>query len=247
MSQIIDIIHQLKEYKWVNLTHEVHDQIPYFQTFDPIKKEIAATIDEEGFFAQHVTIATQYGTHIDAPFHFAKGKRELEEIGNKERVLPLYVIHKEQEVEENNDYVLSVDDIKQFEEENEKIAEGSFVAFSSGWSERFDDPEKFYNKTDGELDRTPGWSKKALEFLHEERNVQAIGHETLNTDSGLDLANHGFLDAEYYWLSQDKYQVEVLNDLKYLPPAGAAIFIGVPKIKGAAGFSADVFAIVPDK
>jgi len=247
MNKIINTINQLKEYKWVSLTHEVHDEIPYFQMFNPIKKEVATTIDEHGFFAQNVSIVTQYGTHIDAPFHFAKGKRELEDIGNKERVLPLYVIHKEQEVEKNNDYSLTVDDIIEFEEENGKIESDSFVALSSGWSDYFDSPEKFYDRDDEENERTPGWSKEALEFLHEERNVQAIGHETLNTDSGLDLVKNGSLVAEYYWLSQDKYQVEVLNHLKRLPSTGSVIFIGVPKIKGAAGFSADVFAIVPNK
>jgi len=247
MGKITEAINQLKGYKWVSLTHEVHDKIPYFQMFDPIKKEVATTIDEHGFFAQNVSIVTQYGTHIDAPFHFVKGKRELEDISNKERVLPLYVIHKEQSVEENNDYSLTVDDIKQFEEKNGRIENESFVAFSSGWSNRFDRPEEFYNRDEKGNERTPGWSKEALEFLHEKRNVQAIGHETLNTDSGLDLVKNGSLVAEYYWLSQDKYQVEVLNNLEQIPSTGSAIFIGVPKIKGAAGFSADVFAIVPNE
>lgn len=64
--------------------------------------------------------------------HFSKGKRSLEELELKEFILPLYVINKEKEVEENNDFVLSAKDILEFEEEHGKIEPKSFVAFASG-------------------------------------------------------------------------------------------------------------------
>lgn len=95
-----------------------------------------------------------------------------------ELVLPLYVIHKEQAVSENPDYRLSVEDILAFEAEHGKIAEGSFVAFASGWSSRWHDHTAFYNRDETGQAHTPGWSLEALKFLHEQRNVTAIGHET---------------------------------------------------------------------
>ena len=84
MSEIIKALELLRSGKWVDLTHEVHNKIP------------------------------KYGTHIDAPVHFSKGKRSLEELELKEFILPLYVINKEKEVEENNDFVLSAKDILEF-------------------------------------------------------------------------------------------------------------------------------------
>ena len=60
------------------------------------------------------------------------------------------------------------------------------MAFSSGWYKRFDDPDAFVNKDNEGVEHTPGWSIPALEFLSRTRKVTAIGHETLNTDSGFD-------------------------------------------------------------
>ena len=41
------------------------------------------------------------------------------------------------------------------------------------------------------MQHTPGWAKDALEFLIHERHVKAVGHETLDTDSGVHAAAHG--------------------------------------------------------
>lgn len=246
MSEIIKQVNFLKSQKWIDLTHTVTKEIPYFQAFSPLKEETLFTVDQDGFFAKQYQLVTQYGTHIDAPIHFANDTRYLEELELKELVLPLFVIHKEKEVEADNDYSVSVQDILDFEELNGTIPAESFVAFSSNWSKRFNDKEAFYNKDDQDVSHTPGWSLEALKFLHEERNVVAIGHETLDTDSGLDFSINQGLVGELYWLSQNKYQVEVLTNLDQIPATGAVIFINFPKIGAAPGFNARVFAICPN-
>ena len=143
------------------------------------------------------------------------------------------------------DYSLTVEDIKAFEAEYGEIPAESFVAFASGWSKRWEDTEAFYNVDQDGQAHTPGWSLEALKFLHEERNVTAVGHETLDTDSSVDCTKNGGLIGELYWLGQDKFQVEVLNRLTELPPVGGAISIGVPKVKDAPGFNVRAIAIVP--
>ncbi len=246
MSKIIDAITLLKSQKWIDLSHTVSPEIPYFPAFKPIETETLFTVEKDGFFANQYTVATQYGTHIDAPIHFAVGTKALDEIPVTEFVLPLVVIHKEKDVEANNDYRLTVQDILDFEAQYGEIPAGSFVAFASGWSKRWHDNAKFYNKDDAGQSHTPGWALEALQFLHEQRNVAAIGHETLDTDSALDFVKHNDLVGERYWLTQNKFQIEVLNNLSELPATGGAIFIGVPKIKDAPGFNARVFAVVPN-
>lgn len=245
MTDILNSLAFLKTQRWLDLTHEVAPSIPYFSAFKPIAEQTLFTVDKDGFFAKEYNIVTQYGTHIDAPIHFANNTRSLEEIPVDELALPLYVIHKETAVAENNDFTLSVADILAFEAEQGKIPPESFVAFASGWSNRWHDTEAFYNKDDHGVAHTPGWSLEALTFLHEERQISAIGHETLDTDSGADFAKRQGLVAELYWLSQNKYQVEVLTNLQAVPATGSIILIGVPKIKGAPGFNTRVFAICP--
>lgn len=245
MFELHKLLETLKAYEWVNLTHEVHEEIPIYHTFNPMEMKIISTIDDSGADSREYTVGTSHGTHIDAPNHFAKGKRDLSEVGQKERVLPLYVIHLEDKVAENPGYAVTVADIKEFEAEYGEIPAGSFVAFSSAWYKNFDDSEKFKNVDENGVEHTPGWSIPALEFLSRTRQVTAIGHETLNTDSGVEAAEAGFLDAEYYWLAEDKFQVELMANLDKVPAVGSIIFVGVPHIKDAPGFPAEVFAVIP--
>lgn len=237
------LLEELKKKNWVNLSHKVNDEIPHFEAFDKIDIKDVASIDKDGFWGSQISIATQYGTHIDAPNHFAKNTRSLLEIPFKERCLNLFVIDVSKEVKDNPDYEVSLDDIKAFEEKHGQIEANSFVALRSDWSKRFSDKDAFVNKDKEGIEHTPGWSLEALKFLNEERRVTAIGHETLNTDSGLKLYENKSLEAEYYWLSQDKYQVEILNNLDKVPSIGGIIIISFPQIENISGFNASVTAI----
>ncbi|MBL1226891.1 cyclase family protein [Enterococcus sp. BWR-S5] len=244
MPTVLESIAFLKQQKWIDLTHEVTGDIPYFASFKPLTEETLFTVEENGFFAKEYNLVTQYGTHIDAPCHFSSGKRYLEELQLKELVLPLIVLHKEAAVEMDNDYQLSVADILAFEEQHGRIPEECFVAFASGWSRRWENHEAYYNRDESGQAHTPGWSLEALQFLHEKRKVQAIGHETLDTDSAMECTKNNGLIGELYWLSQNKFQVEVLTNLSEVPAVGGAIVLGVPKIKQAPGFTIRAFAII---
>lgn len=245
MHELHHILKQLRENRWINLTHEVNDQIPIYHTFNPLQQKTISAMDTDRVYSLEYTIGSSHGTHIDAPSHFAEGKRDLSQVPIQERILPLYVLHLEEEVKENPDYSVSVEDIKAFEAQYGDIPSDAFVAFSSGWYKRFNDPEAFVNQDADGVEHTPGWSIPALEYLSRDRKVTAIGHETLNTDTGVEAAERGFLDAQHYWLAEDKFQVELLANLDQVPAIGGLIFVAVPHIKESPGFPAEVFAIVP--
>lgn len=246
MSKVQELMQALLEHDWINLTHDVTPTIPIYHTFNPMSFNVISKFDEGGVDSREYIIGTSHGTHIDAPKHFGgPTKRSLEDIPLKERILPLYVLHLEDKVAENPGYAVTVQDILDFEAEYGEIPAGSFVAFSSKWYPRFGDVAAFENKDEAGVEHTPGWSVPALEFLSRERKVTAIGHETLNTDSGVEAAEAGFLVAEDYWLREDKYQVELMANLDQLPAVGGVIFVTVPHIDEAPGFPAEVFAVVP--
>ncbi|KQL48411.1 cyclase [Brevibacillus choshinensis] len=244
MNELLRALKLLKEKQWVDLTHTFGPESPHFSAFDGATFKTLFSHDD-GFFAQSFTFAGQYGTHLDAPIHFVRGKRYLDEIELKELVLPLVVIDKSKEAEENNDYSLSVEDILQFEAEHGEIEEGTFVALRTDWSKRWPDVEAFNNKDADGQNHAPGWSLAALQFLFEERKIKAVGHETFDTDASLDYQKNGALLGEYYVLEQDTYQVELLTNLDQLPPKGAIIVNIVPKPEKASGFPVRSFAILP--
>ena len=85
-----------------------------------------------------------------------------------------------------------------------------------------------------------------MDLVPNQRGATAIGHETFDTDGSADVAKNGFFESEKFVLAQDKFQLEILNNLTLLPPKGGIIVIGVPKFEGFPGFPVRAFAIVPD-
>ena len=130
---------------------------------------------ERWIHVQKFTVVGQYGTHIDAPIHFVEGGRWLDEIALKDLLLPLYVIDKSKEVAANPNFILSKQDILDFEAEHGQITEGAFVAFRSDWSKRWPDQDAMRNLDENGVQQSPGWSREALEFLIHERHVKAVG------------------------------------------------------------------------
>lgn len=246
LTTIVDCLKFLKTKRWLDLTHNVSKEIPYFSSFKPLETSTLFTVEKDGFLTKEYSLVSQYGTHIDAPVHFCSGNRFLEEFSLKKFILPLFVLHKEKEVSENSDYEITVTDILDFEATYGKLPSECFLAFSSDWSKRWESNEDFYNFDEFGQAHTPGWSLEALQFLHEQRNVWAIGHETLDTDSAVSCSKNKDLVSERYWLSKDKFQVEVLNNLAEVPAVGSVIILGVPKIHQAPGFTVRAFAIVPE-
>lgn len=241
LQKAIDV---LKQKEWVDLTHTFGPDSPHFGAFEDAEFKTLFSHDD-GFFAQQFSFSGQYGTHIDAPIHFVRDQRYLDELELKELVLPLVVIDKSKEAAENHDFTLTKEDILEFETTHGEIEAGTFVALRTDWSKRWSDREAFENKDQDGNPHLPGWGIDALQFLFEERKINAVGHETFDTDSSIDTAKNGRLIGEYYVLEQDTFQVELLTNLDKLPTKGAFIFNIAPKPEKASGFPVRSFAILP--
>lgn len=231
-----------KDCKWVEMSHELSPETPHWVGFPPMQVENFLNLDESIFLVDKFTVVSQYGTHVDAPNHMVKGARALHEIGLHEMVMPLCVIDKVDAVAEYADYVLSVDDIHEFEKAYGRIPESAFVVFRSDWSKRA--PETFDNcDADGNR-HFPGWSMEAIDFLCKERNIGGIGHETSDTECPLTSGNTNY-EVEKAILEYDHIQLELLKNVDQCPPTGAIFFATFPRLKDGSGFSARCFAICP--
>lgn len=243
MSDLLSLYQTLKSKTWVNLSHKIDENSPHFPALPALEKKDLFTL-KDGFHVQQFSVVGQYGTHIDAPIHFVEGGRWLDEIELKDLLLPLFVIDKSAVVAENPNYILTKQDILDFEAEHGKILPESFVAFRTDWSKRWPDQDDMRNLDENGVQQSPGWSREALEFLIQERQVKAVGHETFDTDAGIPAAEHGLLN-EYYLLEQDIYQVEVLTNLDQVPATGALISVSYPNWNQATGSPVRALAILP--
>ena len=251
-TRLWDIVNELKGpgYKWVNLTHELSPETPHWFGFAPMKGDLLfdyleGTPDDKmaPMRCHQWSVASQYGTHADVPIHFHADGRAMNEITEKELMYPMVVIDKSKECAENPDFILTIDDIKAWEEEYGRIPEGSFVAFRSDWYNK----EDLENKDENGQPHYPGWDVDAIRWLVEERNIGAIGHEPADTDPGSVTTKEDAYPypGEQYILAVDRIQIEVMRNLDQLPPTGAIIFIGFPKLKEGTGFPTRVYAIAP--
>ncbi|MER0122247.1 cyclase family protein [Streptococcus sp. ZJ93] len=246
MTTLQDAYQIFKEAKLVNLTHQINENSPHFPALPALEKKDLFTL-QDGFHVQQFSVVGQYGTHIDAPIHFVEGGKWLDELALEDLLLPLFVIDKSEAVAANPNYELSKQDVLDFEAVHGQIQAGSFVAFRSDWHKRWPDQDAMRNLDDKGAQQTPGWSREALEFLIHERHVKALGHETLDTDSGqAAYANGGSLHQEYYLLEQGIYQIEVLANLDQVPATGSIISIAYPNWDKATGSPVRAIAYVSE-
>jgi kynurenine formamidase len=69
-------------------------------------------------------------------------------------------------------------------------------------------------------------------FLAEERNVRAIGVDTISLDPG----NSSTFDVHVSFLGTNRYGIENLANLGSVRPAGATVYVGViPWEEGSGG------------
>ena len=251
-NELWKLVSDLKspKYKWVDLTHELSPETPHWYGFKPLQQDLLFDYTdgtpEDKLAPMRVyqySVAGQYGTHVDAPVHFHGNGRSLGDIEVNELVFPLVVIDKSAECANNPDFILTIDDIKAWEEQYGKIPEGSFVAFRSDWYKK----SNLDNPDENGVPHYPGLDVKAIQWLVEERNIGAIGHEPADTDPGFVTTKEGAYPypVEQYILSVDRFQIEVMRNLDQLPPTGAIIVTSFPRLKDGPGFPARVFAIAP--
>ena len=251
-TNLWNLVEELKspKYKWVDLTHELSPDTPHWYGFKPLQCQklfdyVDGTPDDmmAPMRCFQISVASQYGTHVDVPRHFWGNGRAMNEITVQEMVYPLVVIDKSKECAENADFILTVADIEAWEAEYGKIPEGAFVAFRSDWYKK----SNLDNPDENDQPHYPGWDKAAIQWLVENRKIGAIGHEPADTDPAVVTTKPDAYPypGEQYILEVDKIQIEVMRNLDQCPPVGAMIVTAFPKLRDGVGFSARCFAICP--
>jgi kynurenine formamidase len=247
LTEIYSVLHS-KEF--VDLTHAFGPGIPHWKGFADEKRETLYWYDEgvgtlgSGFYAQLYTHVGQWGTHVDPPAHFIKGKRTVDQIDVKEMVMPLVVFDVHEQVAANPDYTITMDDVKAWEAKYGPVPAGAFAAMRTDWSKKWPEMVALANKGADGVDHYPGWSQEVLTYLYEERKITASGHEPTDTDPGI-VTSEDQYPLEAYILGLDHYQIELLANLDQVPEAGALVVVSFPKPQDGSGFPARVFAILP--
>lgn len=247
-----NILEELKspEYEWVELSHSLNNDSPYWGGIPDGSVELGTVCYDWGNPMLECLINTfkfpgQFGTHIDFPGHFIKDAALSEAYGAQHMLYPLCVIDITEKVKKDVHYAVTVEDIKEYEAKYGPIPDGAFVALRTDWAKHWPSMEAISGIAEDGSENFPGWSMEALQYIYEERNAAANGHETLDTDASELAAAAGDLACERYVLAKGKLQIEVLDNLDKVAPAGALLVAMWPRFEGATGLPVRVVAISP--
>jgi kynurenine formamidase len=223
-----------------DMTHLFSPEFPTFGGVPGIAFSKDADFAADGYNLFTLTVNEHCGTHIDAPLHFSEDGLSVDELPLESLVVPLCVIDIRARAAEDRDTQVTPDDIRAWIAAHGPIPENACVAMNSGWAAKVATPA--FRGADaarpGSL-HFPGFHIEATAFLIEETPARVMAVDTLSLDHGpsADFATH------YAWLPTGRYGIECLAGLDAVPPAGATLMVGAPKIRGGTGGQARVIAL----
>lgn len=224
--------------KAIDLTHTLAPAFPTFSGDPAIAITPKYAIDKNGYNLNIWTLEEHVGTHMDVPLHFSKpGAMSVDEIPIDRLVVPLVVLDVKAKAAADPDYAVTPDDILAFEAAHGAIPAGACVAMNSGWDAKAGSDA--FRGADAAGLHFPGFSKAATDLLAE-KNAGGIAVDTLSLDPGQskDFAVH------YSWLPSGHWGMECVANLDALPPTGATLVVGAPKVKGGTGGPTRLIALV---
>lgn len=140
------------------------------------------------FYAANAMCTPEHGgTHLDAPIHFAEGKRTADEIPLGQLLAPAVVIDVAAKAAANADYRLTAEDVRAWESQHGAIEPGTIVLLRTGWGSRWPDRKRYFgDDTPGATDNLhfPSYGEDAATLLVNDRRVAALGVDTASIDYG---------------------------------------------------------------
>jgi kynurenine formamidase len=225
----------------IDLSYPLSPAFPLFPVYDPVEVAERFNVAAHGFFVRRWSFDEHCGTHVDAPAHFAEDGATVDLIPTKDLFLRVAVVDVRERAARDDDAVVLPNDILRWERSHGRLPDRTAVFALTGWGSRASDRFAYLNADASGVLHFPGFGVEATEFLKSERpQVRAIGLDTGSLDPG---AAQDF-PAHVSWLPSGRYGVENLANLERLPPAGAVVVVGAPKLGGGSGGPARIFALV---
>lgn len=247
--QVEDPLAVLRGGQWIDLSWAFDEESIYWPTNIPFTHDtVFAGMTEGGYFYSsfHFAAEEHGGTHFDAPIHFSKDGKTVDQISIEQLTGPGILVDVRSQAAEDRDYQITAEDLKAWEVQHGRIPDGAIVLFNTGFWKYY--PDKLtYTGTEltGQegVDNLsfPGIHPDAATWLVENRNIKAVGLDTPSIDYGKskDFKTHRILFA------RGLTAYENLAKLDELPADGFWIMAFPMKIRGGSGAPLRIVAFLP--
>ncbi|MDQ4120149.1 MAG: cyclase family protein [Acidobacteriota bacterium] len=220
--------------QWIDLSYDFSDKTVYWVETDVFKKETVAEgrTDKGYYYSAYKFCAPEHGgTHLDAPIHFAEGRKTVDEIPLTQLIAPAVKVDVSQKAATNRDYLVSVEDFTAWEAQHGKIPEGNIVLLQTGYGQFWGDRAKYMGIEAADQKHFPGLHPEAALWLIQNRKISAVGIDTASIDYGQSQT----FDAHVALMEQNVPAFENVANLDKLPATGAQVIALPMKIKGGSG------------
>jgi kynurenine formamidase len=236
--------------QWIDLSHDFSDETIYWVTAEPFKRTTVAEGKTPGgyyYSAYNFSGAEHGGTHIDAPIHFAEGKKTVDQLQLDQLIADGVKIDVSAK-SADRDYRITTDDITTWEAANGKIPEWAIVLFQTGFGSKWPDKKSYLGTDQKGPDAVkdlhfPGLHPDAAKWLVENRKIKAVGIDTASIDYGQST----LFETHVTLMTNNIPAFENVADLSQIPVKGFHVVALPMKIKGGSGAPLRIAAFVPTK
>jgi kynurenine formamidase len=223
----------------VDLGHPIQASDPSWDGTPGFQRTAVATMEKDGYAAGRVTVEEHFGTHLDAPMHFAPAGWAVDAIPADRLYRAGVCINVADKASRDADYQVTPADIQAFEAKSGKIATGSVVLIATGWDRFWPDRARYMNEKNG-VKHFPGLSADAVRLLAADRQVAGIAIDTPSIDYGPSAA----FEAHHVSMPLNVYHIENAARLTTLPASGFMVLVAPMNIAGGSGAPARLFALL---
>jgi kynurenine formamidase len=232
----------------VDLTHPFNRRTIYWPTATGFKlKRVAEGHTDGGYFyaASNFEAAEHGGTHLDAPYHFARRGRQADQIPVGDLVANGIMVDVSQRALADRDYQVGIADFQAWESANGPIPPDSSVLLRTGYDQYWPDRRRYLGTAQRGQRAVPklhfpGLHPDAARWLVNERRVNAVGLDTASIDYGQStrFQSHRILGAANVPVFEN------LENLDQLPPSRFTVMALPMKIDRGTGGPLRAVALV---
>lgn len=236
--------------QWIDLSYAFDEETIFWPTAESFQLDTVFAGQTEGgyyYSAFQFCLAEHGGTHLDAPVHFSEGKWSVDQIPVDRLSGQAIVVDVSTNALADPDYLISVEDVLNWERTNGPVPEGAMLLFRTGYGQYWPDREAYMGTAERGPEAVaklhfPGIAPDLARWLVSERNIKAVGLDTPSLDYGQStlFESHQILNG------QNILGFENLANLDQLPANGAWLIALPMKIKGGSGAPLRVLALLPD-
>jgi kynurenine formamidase len=233
----------------IDLSHDYSEQTVFWPTADAFHlQKVSDGMTEQGYYyaANNFSTSEHGGTHLDAPVHFAKGHRSVDQVPLDQLAGAAVVVDVTAACADQPDYRVTIADFTAWERSNGAIPAGTIVLIRTGYSRFWPDASRYLGTAERGAAAVaklhfPGLHPDVARWLAESRRVNAVGIDTASIDYGQST----LYETHRMLFERDIPAFENLANLDSLPATGAFVVALPMKIKGGSGAPLRAVAFVP--